>query len=142
MTPHMYLYGIYRIQGFLYSSKGWGYIGNFSGGMFLTAEGNLRRSDFDNLNRFRSWPVCPKSNYKIKTKIVQEQWLQLKETFLLGYYFWWGGFFLVGEMSKFLAGGGGTLENIQCCIQSYFEASVLVWDPKLRLQTLKIVKIN
>ena len=28
-------------------------------------------------------PVCP--DYKIKTKMVQEQWLQLKMLFLLGY---------------------------------------------------------
>ena len=54
-----------------------------------------------------------------------------------------GGIFLGGGNEQIFGWwGGGTLENIQCCIQSYFEASVLVWDPKLRLQTLKIVKIN
>ena len=31
-----------------------------------------------------AWPVCPKG-YEIKTKMVQEQWLQVKMTFLLGY---------------------------------------------------------
>ena len=29
--------------------------------------------------------TCVSKDYEIKTKIVQEQWLQLKKTFLLGY---------------------------------------------------------
>ena len=53
-----------------------------------------------------------------------------------------GGIFPGGGNEQIFGWWGRTLENIQCCIQSYFEASVLVWDPKLRLQTLKIVKIN
>ena len=53
-----------------------------------------------------------------------------------------GAIFPGGGNEQIFGWWGGALENIQCCIQSYFEASVLVWDPKLRLQTLKIVKIN
>ena len=34
------------------------------------------------------------------------------------------------------------LSSIQCCIQSYFEAGIPVWDPRLWHQTLKKVKIN
>ena len=57
--------------------------------------------------------ICVSKKSKIKTKMVQEQWLQLKMTFLFFYWveltfggegrkIWWEG----GGMSKFLAGGG------------------------------------
>ena len=46
----------YTCQGFPNSSKGWG--GGLEillgGGIFLPGSGNLRRSDFDNLNLFQS----------------------------------------------------------------------------------------
>ena len=64
------------------------------------------------------------TEYEMKTKMEQEQWLQLKVLFLLGYnqllfsggiVFWWGGggrvlvgFFLGGGgMIKFSTSGGG-----------------------------------
>ena len=42
--------------------------------IFLPGEGNLRRNDFDD-----------SKEYEIKTKMEQQQWLQLKMLFLLGY---------------------------------------------------------
>ena len=50
---------------------------------------DLRKSDFDHSNLFQlksklAWLVCTKS-MKIKTKMLQEQWLLLKMKFLLGY---------------------------------------------------------
>ena len=38
--------------------------------------------------------TCVSKEYEIKTKMVQEQWLQLKMTFLLGSIDFW----LVGEL--------------------------------------------
>ena len=39
--------------------------------------------------------ICVSKEYEIKTKMVQEQWLQLKMTFLffywVGFDFWWEG---------------------------------------------------
>ena len=60
--------------------------------------------------------ICVSKEYEIKTKMVQEQWLQLKMTFLFFYWveltfggegikIWWEGG-RGGGMSKFLAGGG------------------------------------
>ena len=46
----------------------------WGGGFFLRGEGNLRRNDFDD-----------SKEYEIKTKMEQQQWLQLKMLFLLGY---------------------------------------------------------
>ena len=76
---------------------------------FLPSEGNLRRSDFDDSNRFKAknsfpWTLninyikinmaCVSKEYEIKTKMEQEQWLQLKKLFLFGYnlkiVLWWG----------------------------------------------------
>ena len=67
--------------------------------------------------------TCVSKEYKIKTKMVQEQWLQLKNNVFIGLQlencylvggikFWWGeptreAFLHVGEMSKFSPGGGG-----------------------------------
>ena len=91
----------HKTQGFLSGGKGWG--GNFTGGgFFLLGEGNLRRSDFDDSNQpfaklktafceywtsikikiDMSWKS---KEYEIETKMEQEQWLQLKMLFLLGY---------------------------------------------------------
>ena len=42
--------------------------------IFVPGEGNLRRNDFDD-----------SKEYEIKTKMEQQQWLQLKMLFLLGY---------------------------------------------------------
>ena len=64
--------------------------------------------------------TCVSKGYEIKTKMVQEQWLQLKMTFFLGYNlnnfnwwgridFWWGGNKnLVGEVywGEIFPGGG------------------------------------
>ena len=66
--------------------------------------------------------TCVSKEYKINTKMVQEQWIQLKNNVFIGlqlenWYlvgrikFWWGeptggGFLQVGEMSKFSPGGG------------------------------------
>ena len=76
--------------------------------------------------------ICVYKEYEVKFKMVQEQWLQLKMKFLLGFLTWkllfsgrltFGGgdknlkweqsnggkwSFQVGEMKKFLAIGGGT----------------------------------
>ena len=98
-------------QAFPNSGKGWGGVGKFCPpsqseillwrGIFLPDEGNLRRSDFDDPNLFQSWkqlsvntehqlksklawPVLYKE-HGIKTKMLQEQLLQLKMKFLLGY---------------------------------------------------------
>ena len=75
-------------------------MGNFHGGKFnLYGNVNLRRSDFDHSNLFqcqkqhsvniehwlKSKLTCVYKEYEIKTKMVQEQWLQLKMKFLLGY---------------------------------------------------------
>ena len=48
--------------------------------------------------------TCVSTEYEIKTKIEQEQWLQLKMLFLLGYNlktvaWWWGDKNLGGEES-------------------------------------------
>ena len=77
----------------------WGKSETLLGGIFLSGGKNLRRSDFGNTNFFQSeksilwvlninsnqnyivWPVC----HEIKTKMVQEQRLQLKITCLLGH---------------------------------------------------------
>ena len=50
--------------------------------------------------------ICVSKEYEIKTKMVQEKWLQLKMTFL---FFNWVELTFGGEggMSKFLAGVGG-----------------------------------
>ena len=62
--------------------------------------------------------TCVSKEHDIKTKMEQEQWIQLKMLYLLGYnlkiVIWWGGGdkYLVrgestgGKMSKFSAGGG------------------------------------
>ena len=64
------------------------------GGLFSAGE-HLRRSAFDHLNHFQIkttsfWKyrtsTCVYKEYKVKVKMVQEQWLQLKMKFLLVYY--------------------------------------------------------
>ena len=78
--------------------------------------------------------TCVYKEYKVKTKMVQEQLLQLKMKFLLGYFYWvfigffigllfsggdwalvggvnWGWIFPGGGMSKFSVGGGGGLTH-------------------------------
>ena len=59
---------------------------------FLPDEGNLRRSDFDdskqlsvNTENQNQSMTCVSKQYEIKTKMEQEQCLQLKMLFLLGY---------------------------------------------------------
>ena len=69
-------------------------------GFNLYGRGNLRRSNFDHSNLFQgqkqhsvnierllksklTWPVC--TEYEVKIKLVQVQWLQLKMKFLVGY---------------------------------------------------------
>ena len=92
--------------GFPNSGKSWGKIPPhpvgmeleiLQGGSFLPGERNLRRNDFDNLNLFQSEKqlsvntehktkinmTCVSREYEIKTKMEQEQWLQLKVLFLL-----------------------------------------------------------
>ena len=64
-------------------------------GFFLPGKGNLRRSNFDDSKlkaTFHEWWTSIKINmtrvseeYEIKTKMEQEQGLQLKMLFLLGY---------------------------------------------------------
>ena len=81
-------------------------MGNFAGGgIFLQSGGNLRKSDFVILtiqtffkakNSFL-WilNINVSKEYEIKTKMVHEQWPQLKMKFLLGYnlkiVIYWGG---------------------------------------------------
>ena len=52
-----------------------------------------------------TWPKCRKSTDEIETKMEQEQWLQLKMLYLLGYnlktVIWWG------ELTFGRGGGGG-----------------------------------
>ena len=101
--------------------------------MFLPGEGNL--SDFDDSNLFLKlktafseyWTsiktkinmTCVSKEYEFKTKMEQEQWLQLKILFLLGYNLeivvqcvfvcvcvCGERSLLAGGMSKFLAGQG------------------------------------
>ena len=83
---------------------GWGVIpriGNFTGGDFLLGQRNPRRSVFWWYKPFSKlktpfceyWTsieikinlTCVCKKYEIKTKMEQEQWLQLKILFLLGY---------------------------------------------------------
>ena len=54
--------------------KLWHRIEILLGGISFPDERNLSRSDFD----------CVSKEYEIKTKMEQEQWLQLKMLFLLG----------------------------------------------------------
>ena len=68
---------------------------NTAGEIFSPGGGNLRKSDFDDSKIFvntehqlkskLAWSVSQKS-MKLKPKMVQEQWLQLKMTVL---FFYW-----------------------------------------------------
>ena len=75
-------------------------IEHFPEEMFLTGGSALWRSEFVNLNNFQSYNIliiqkkfnkikismtCISKEYKIKTKMTQEQLLQLKIKFSLGY---------------------------------------------------------
>ena len=65
--------------------------------------------------------TCVSKEYEIKTKMEQEQWLQLKILFLLGYNLktvvWWGDWYLVrwrsllGEI--FLGGEGANFQMVE-----------------------------
>ena len=91
------------IQGFPYGDKGWegGRIGNFAGGEFFTG---WLEPEVEWFRQFQPFPklktafseywttikikismTCVYKEYEIKTKMVQEHWLQLKMKFLLGY---------------------------------------------------------
>ena len=96
------------VQGFPNNSKEW-VKGKFPPsardfllrGESLLAGGNQRRSDFDQLKPFSKLKIafceywtsikakisvtCLFKEYETKTKMVYEQWLQLKMLFLLGY---------------------------------------------------------
>ena len=81
---------------------------------------------------------------EIKTKLVLEQWVQLKMTFLLGYnlkiVIYWGNWLLVvgsggrGVMTKFLAGGGtptpitASRENPVCGHSKLYDLWVISWS--------------
>ena len=73
------------------SVRGWGGIEDLLEGIFLPDERNLRRSDFNDSNLFKAknsllWIMtCVSKEYEIKTKMEQEQWVQLKMLFLWGY---------------------------------------------------------
>ena len=59
--------------------------------------------------------TCASKEYEIKTKMVQEKWLQLKMVFFLGYtlksFNWWEAIhFWKGENKNF--GGGGGEERV------------------------------
>ena len=76
-------------------------MGNFAEGEFFLLSGNLARSYNDYSNLFskpkttfcKYWTsikikismTCVYKEYEIKIKMVQQQWLQLKMEFLLGY---------------------------------------------------------
>ena len=76
-----------------------------SGGIFLPDGENLRRSDFDHSKtafceygksiKINNSMTCVSKEHVIKTKLVQEQCLQLKMTFLFFLLrwidFWWAG---------------------------------------------------
>ena len=91
-------------QGFPKSSKGWkkGGIRNFAegGGIFFTkwwepgeewfwpfepfAKLKIGFCEYWTSNKIEISMTCASKEYQIKTKMVQEQWLQLKMKFLLG----------------------------------------------------------
>ena len=74
---------------------------NFAGEINLSGGGNLTTSDFDHSTLFlkikttfciywtsikiKTSRACVHKEYEQKIKMVQEQWLQLKMKFLLGY---------------------------------------------------------
>ena len=89
--------------------------------------------------------TCVSKVYEIE-KMEQEQLLQLKMLFLLGYnlkFFlgggggikiWWGDFSISGEISKFLVGGGWFVYH-----SAAFEIS---WNDRVLLRSLLILAIS